>query len=248
MSRTFKAIVFDFDGLIVDTELPEYEAWRSVYRSHGVDLPLSTWVPHIGGGNDSFDIYDHLAEVCGRQIDRAEVRRQCKTAFDALFEQAAPLPGVEDYIASAREQGLWIGIASSPPRSWVHPKLEQIGLADFFDTVVCSDDVGSVKPNPASYLTSLANLSVTDGIRDVDRECTSHYDIWFLLKADGRKLKVGTEEFLESRWVATHQVQTLIDDRACLGACRESPPSSVIGARDYAIASPRGQFYLGRRA
>ena len=161
MSRTFKAIVFDFDGLIVDTELPEYEVRRSVYRSHGVDLPLSTWVPHIGGGNDSFDIYDHLAEVCGRQLDRAEVRRQCKTAFDALFEQAALLPGVKDYIASAREHGLWIGIASSSPRSWVHPKLEQIGLADFFDTVVCSDDVGSVKPNPASYLTSLANLSVT---------------------------------------------------------------------------------------
>ena len=63
--------------------------------------------------------------------------------------------------ASAREHGLWIGITSSSPRSWVHPKLEQIGLADFFDTVVCSDDVGSVKPNPASYLTSLANLSVT---------------------------------------------------------------------------------------
>ena len=161
MSRTFKAIVFDFDGLIVDTELPDFEAWRSVFRTYNLDLPLSTWVPHIGGGDDSFDIYDHLAEVSGRQVDRDDVRRRYRAAFEALFEQSTPLPGIEGYITSARERGLRIGIASSSPRSWVHPKLERVGLADAFDTVVCSDDVGNVKPNPASYLASLANLGVT---------------------------------------------------------------------------------------
>ena len=160
MSRTFKAIVFDFDGLIVDTELPNYEAWRSVFRTYDIDLPLSTWVPYIGGGDDSFDIYDHLAGVSGRQVDRGEVRRQHR-AFEALFEQSTPLPGIEDYITSAREHGLRIGIASSSTQSWVHPKLEHVGLAGAFDTIVCSDDVGSVKPNPASYLASLANLGVT---------------------------------------------------------------------------------------
>ena len=66
-------------------------------------------------------------------------------------------------------------------------------------------------------------VTVTDGIRNVDRECASHYDIWFLLKADCRKFSVGTEEFLESRWVATHQVQTLIDDPACLSAVGRLP-------------------------
>ena len=66
-------------------------------------------------------------------------------------------------------------------------------------------------------------VTVTDGIRNVDRECASHYDIWFLLKADCRLYNVGTEEFLESRWVATHQVQTLIDDPACLSAVGRLP-------------------------
>ena len=91
------------------------------------------------------------------------MRRQHRVAFDALFKDAVPLPGVEDYIAGARERGLRIGIASSSPHSWVSPKLEHIGLAGAFDTVVCSDDVGSAKPDPASYLKTLAELGVTSG-------------------------------------------------------------------------------------
>ena len=160
MPRTFKAIVFDFDGLIVDTEVPEYEAWLGIFRSYGVDLPLSVWTPHIGGGNDGFDIYDHFAELTGRPVDRDALRVRRRADFAELFKNAVPLPGVEDYIATAKKRGMRIGIASSSPRRWVDPKLEQIGLSDTFDTVVCSDDVGSAKPDPASYLEALDDLGV----------------------------------------------------------------------------------------
>lgn len=161
MPRTFKAVIFDFDGLIVDTEVPEYEAWLNIFRSYGVDLPLSVWTPHIGGGNENFNIYDHLEELTGKPIDRDEVRDRRRAEFAELFKDAVPLPGVEDYIVSARERGMRIGIASSSPHRWVDPKLEQIGFAETFDTVVCSDDVGSSKPNPASYIKALADLGVT---------------------------------------------------------------------------------------
>lgn len=161
MPRTFKAIIFDFDGLIVDTEVPEYEAWLGIFRSYGVDLPLSVWTPHIGGGNENFNIFDHLEELIGKPIDREEMRIRRRAEFAELFKDAVPLPGVQDYIASARERGMRLGIASSSPRRWVEPKLKQIGLADTFDTVVCSDDVGSAKPNPASYLKAIDDLGVT---------------------------------------------------------------------------------------
>ena len=48
MRQSIEAVAFDFDGLIVDTETPEYESWRSVYRAYGADLPLWTWLPHVG--------------------------------------------------------------------------------------------------------------------------------------------------------------------------------------------------------
>ena len=160
MPRTFKAIVFDFDGLIVDTEVPEYEAWLGIFRSYGVDLPLSVWTPHIGGVNDGFDIYAHLAELTGRPIDRDKLRDRRRAEFAELFKHAVPLPGVEDYIAGARERGMRIGIASSSTHPWVDPKLEQLGLSDTFDTVVCADDVGSSKPDPASYLKAISDLGV----------------------------------------------------------------------------------------
>ena len=160
MPRTFKAIVFDFDGLIVDTEVPEYEAWLSIFRSYGVDLPLSVWTPHIGGGNENFNIYDHLEEQIGKPLDRDVVRDRKRADFAARLENAVPLPGVEDYIGSARERGMRIGIASSSTHPWVDPKLERLGLAGAFDAVVCSDDVGSAKPNPASYLRAISDLGV----------------------------------------------------------------------------------------
>ena len=157
----FKAIVFDFDGLIVDTEVPEYEAWLNIFRSYGVDLPLSVWTPHIGGGSENFNIYDHLEELTCRQFDRDEMRVRRMAVFAELFKDAVPLPGVEDYIAGARERGMRIGIASSSTHPWVDPKLEQLGLSDTFDTVVCADDVGSSKPDPASYLKAISDLGVT---------------------------------------------------------------------------------------
>lgn len=161
MGRGIEAVAFDFDGLIVDTETPEYESWRSVYRAYGADLPLRTWLPHVGRGRDSFDVYDHLAQSVSHPIDREEASRLHRTAFDGMFADAAPLPGVEDYIAAARARGMGLGIASSSTRAWVEPKLDLLGLGDVFDTVVCADDVGSSKPNPASYLAVIANLGVT---------------------------------------------------------------------------------------
>ena len=159
--KQIKAIVFDFDGLILDTETFDYKAWQAIYRDHGVDLPLSTWLPLVGDANQNFDIDLRIAELTGKPVDRAELRKRHRSIYLEMLEGITPMPGVKDYLCAAKRLGIRLGIASGSRRSWVLDRLDQIGLVDHFETIVCRDDVGSAKPDPASYLTAVSNLGVT---------------------------------------------------------------------------------------
>ena len=159
--KQIKAIVFDFDGLILDTETFYYKAWQAIYRDHGVDLPLSTWLPLVGDASQNFDIDLRIAELTGKPVDRAELRKRHRAIFLEMLEGVAPMPGVEDYLCAAKRLGIRVGIASGSRRSWVLDRLDQIGLVDHFETIVCRDDVGSAKPDPASYLAAVKNLGTT---------------------------------------------------------------------------------------
>ena len=153
-----KAIVFDFDGLILDTETTDFEAWRAIYRACGVELPLSMWLPIIGDATQDFKIDQHLVELTGQPIDRAELRKRQLALHLEMLEDAVPMPGVEDYIHDAKGLGIRVGVASGSRRSWVVDGLDRLGLADHFDTVVCRDDVGRAKPDPAAYIAAVQNL------------------------------------------------------------------------------------------
>ena len=153
-----KAIVFDFDGLILNTETTDFESWRAMYRAHGFELPLSTWMPIIGDSTQDFTIEQYLVELTGEEIDRPELRKRQRALHLEMLEDAMPMPGVEEYIRDAKRSGLRIGIASGSRRSWVVDRLARLGLSHHFETVVCRDDVGRAKPDPAAYITAVRNL------------------------------------------------------------------------------------------
>jgi HAD superfamily hydrolase (TIGR01509 family) len=154
-----KALIFDFDGLILDTEVPEYESWLDLYQSYGCLLPLEKWLECIGTA-DAFNPYDELEARLGRSVDRAAVRLQRRARFAELMIDQTILPGVQDYIATAKKLGLKLGVASSSPREWVVGHLSRFGLDLHFDVICCGDEVKATKPDPALYLAALQALEL----------------------------------------------------------------------------------------
>jgi HAD superfamily hydrolase (TIGR01509 family) len=157
-----KALIFDFDGLIVDTEWPDYESWQSVYRQHGCELAVEKWGQIVGGtGASDFDPHSHLEELCGKQLDREEIwldRR--KQYLDELSAQPI-LPGVLDYLDEAERRGLKLAIASSSPENWVRGHLARLGIYQRFDAIKTADDVARTKPDPELYLAAMEALKIS---------------------------------------------------------------------------------------
>jgi putative hydrolase of the HAD superfamily len=159
-SKRVDALIFDFDGLIVDTEGPGFRAWTEVYASHGCDLPFDKYSACIGtiGG---FDLHGYLEEQSGRSFDREDLERACNTRWLELMKEQSLLPGIAACVSSAKSRGLKLAIASSSTQDWVTGNLRRFGLIEQFDAVCTRDMVTAVKPDPALYLLAIEKLGVT---------------------------------------------------------------------------------------
>lgn len=157
-----RALVFDFDGLIVDTEGPVFEGWRSLFESLGQELTEERWSGVIGHGSGWFDPFPELEAAVGRPLDREELHRARRARELDLIASKPVLPGVREWIARAEELGLGLGVASSSSLAWVRGHLERLGVTAF----VCvrgRDSVaeGRTKPAPDLYLSAAACLGVS---------------------------------------------------------------------------------------
>lgn len=156
-----KAIIFDFDGTIIDTETAWYEAFRQAYRLHDVELTLELYSQCIGTSLHSFNPYEYLVTHKNLPIDLEEFRRSVHAQHTLLMEKEVIRPGILDYLKQAQAHGLKIGLASSSPRAWIDKYLELLGIGSYFDCIRTADDVAKVKPDPELYLQAMACLDVT---------------------------------------------------------------------------------------
>ncbi|UCD99897.1 MAG: HAD family hydrolase [Chloroflexota bacterium] len=157
---TIKALVFDFDGLILDTEGPVFQSWQELFRSHGQELTLDDWQICIGSAEGTATFFENLGEKLGNPLDmEIEAPKRLQRELQLIAGQPI-LPGVRAYLQRAADLGLKIGIASSSPCSWVLKHLQERGLREYFACVLAADDVGITKPDPDLYLTALDCLGI----------------------------------------------------------------------------------------
>jgi HAD superfamily hydrolase (TIGR01509 family) len=156
-----KAIVFDFDGVIIDSEKVRYDAWQAVFSLYGQILPLKEWLKNIGRASYAANPHEILEELTGLKIAADDLHEQAKR-FELEFVSTIPaLPGVLELIEDARSRNIQIAVASSSSRQWVEGHLKRLFVFDNFSTLVCREDTITHKPSPEPYLTAIKRLKCT---------------------------------------------------------------------------------------
>jgi HAD superfamily hydrolase (TIGR01509 family) len=154
-----QALIFDFDGLILDTETPEVQFWQDLFTLHRQEFPYDEWVRTVvGAAVTNLDPVDRLEHLTGLALDRQRLHEQALRTRLEIQATLSPLPGVTDYIDSARLLGLQLAIASSSPHAWVDEYLHRLGLYDLFEAIVCRENATRLKPAPDLFLAALSAL------------------------------------------------------------------------------------------
>jgi HAD superfamily hydrolase (TIGR01509 family) len=142
-----RALVFDFDGLILDTETPLVDSYGHVHAMHGVQFDRAVLLRSVGHADYAFDPWHGFSP----HADRVALELERRAYKDELLLRQPILPGVVDLLAAARTRDFRVGLASNSEHSWVDPQLTRLGLRDYFDFVACREDAASPKPEPDLY-------------------------------------------------------------------------------------------------
>lgn len=160
--KKIRTLIFDFDGLILETEEPVYQSWQELYTSFNHRISFEDWAILIGTAPSNFDPLSNLEKQLGRSLENptALEEKRFQREMEIIFTRPVQ-PGVVAYLDTARGLGLKIGLASSSSAGWVKGHLSRLGLIGYFDCIRTAEDVALVKPDPELYLQVLTALDIT---------------------------------------------------------------------------------------
>jgi HAD superfamily hydrolase (TIGR01509 family) len=155
------AVIFDFDGVVLDSETPEYESHRRIYQQCGVDLTVEEWCGAIGLWTEGHDDrrYDTLCERSPRPPVREAYHEERRRIFAELVP-AEPMRGIRELLTSLGRAGIPTAIASTAPARWVVASAGRIGVRPLFRAIVTGEEVARRKPAPDVYLEAARRLNV----------------------------------------------------------------------------------------
>ena len=152
-----RALIFDCDGTLADSMPLHWRAWNAVCKRNGIELPEERF--YKLGGVPSQKILAMLKQEQGLSFDPAEISRQKEEAYLPLM---AEVKLIEPVAAIAREHvgKLPMAVATGGRTKYIRPLLEGLGISDWFQAIVTSDDVKNHKPAPDTFLKAAALLGV----------------------------------------------------------------------------------------
>ncbi len=156
------ALLFDFDGVIVDTEVPTFQSWRDTNAEYGVDLAVHDWLPAVGSGSSTsgaFDAVAYLERLTGTTIDRDAVIARRTQRKAELYEHAPLLPGVRERLAEAQTDGLKTAIVTRNRDDRVKAQLTMVGLEHPWHALICAN-AEPTRDKAELYRDALARLEV----------------------------------------------------------------------------------------
>lgn len=157
------AVLFDFDGILVDTEWAIYQAWLRTFHRHDHDLPLSLYTRCIGSDFDAWSPKAHLEDLTKLGFDWVEMDAARQVEIRAELETEGPIEGVVEMLRAIQSAGIPQAVVSSSSHGWVDGWLEKLELCDYFTDVICKGDAPRIKPAPDLYLAAAARLGVEPG-------------------------------------------------------------------------------------
>jgi putative hydrolase of the HAD superfamily len=154
------AVLFDFDGVLVDTEWEIYQAWLATFRDHGQDLPLSLYTRCIGSDFDSWSPKLHLEELTRLKFDWLKLDERRQVRIRSALAEHGPIDGVEDVLKGLSRRNIPLAVVSSSSHGWVDGWLEKLNLSRYFQEIVCKGDAPRIKPEPDLFLEAARRLKL----------------------------------------------------------------------------------------
>ena len=159
-SSRLQLVIFDFDGLIIDTESAILDAWKEIYALCRRPYPAYIFQQMIGRAHHPFDPWHDLSEYGNSPIAPDDLKERFEQIHRERIEQAPVLPGVIERLFEAKARGMKAAVASSSSHSWVDRHLKEREMFQHFDLIRCRDDVARAKPWPDLYLSVLETLQI----------------------------------------------------------------------------------------
>ena len=155
----FQSVIFDFDGILVDTEWAIYQAWKRTFEAHGQHLPLDVYTRCIGSDFATWSPKTHLEELTGRAFDWHDLDARRQHDIEAELTHEGPMHGAIELLEFLQQAEISTAVASSSSPRWVHGWLERLDLAKNFRAVVCRGDAPRIKPAPDLFLEAAKQLN-----------------------------------------------------------------------------------------